>query len=109
MFNFVQKSLRFTVLTGPIKNSTKGLLTFVTKSSHITEEPAVLVGAAAEAVNKKQAETVNILMNYMSETTFEAIITPDNEESPYEIWSAIVRCGAYIGKGVTAGLSSCCR
>ncbi|KNZ59042.1 uncharacterized protein VP01_1810g3 [Puccinia sorghi] len=43
-----------------------------------------------EAINIKHAETVDTLMNYMSETTFKAIITPQNEENPYKIWSSIL-------------------
>ncbi|KNZ50325.1 hypothetical protein VP01_448g6 [Puccinia sorghi] len=45
---------------------------------YITEVPGVLSGAAAEAVNKNHAETVDILMNYMSETAFEALYTCKN-------------------------------
>ena len=61
----------------------KGLLKYILKVL------IPLAGAAAEAVNKKHTETVNILMNFMSETAFEAIITPNNEENPYKIWSSI--------------------
>ncbi|KNZ63360.1 uncharacterized protein VP01_11551g1 [Puccinia sorghi] len=46
----------------------KGLL------KYISEVPAILAGAAAEAVNKKHTETIDILMNYMSETAFKEII-----------------------------------
>ncbi|KNZ63761.1 hypothetical protein VP01_11046g1, partial [Puccinia sorghi] len=42
--------------------------------------PTALSGSASENVNKKHAETVNILMNYMSKTAFKAVVTPDNEE-----------------------------
>ncbi|KNZ59304.1 hypothetical protein VP01_1762g3 [Puccinia sorghi] len=52
---------------------------------YITEAPVALAGAAANAANKKHTETVDILMNYMSETAFEAVVTPDNKESPFEI------------------------
>ncbi|KNZ49557.1 uncharacterized protein VP01_4940g1 [Puccinia sorghi] len=58
---------------------------------YITKVPGVLSGAAAEAINKKHAEMVDILMNYMSEIAFEAVVTPDNEESPFEIWNSIIR------------------
>ncbi|KNZ61831.1 uncharacterized protein VP01_13512g1, partial [Puccinia sorghi] len=57
-------------------------------TKYILEVPVPLAGAAAEAVSKKHAKTVDILMNFMSETAFEAVITPENEESPYEIWNA---------------------
>ncbi|KNZ53707.1 hypothetical protein VP01_315g2 [Puccinia sorghi] len=30
--------------------------------------------------------TPDILMNYMTETVFELVITPDNEENPHQIW-----------------------
>ncbi|KNZ60175.1 uncharacterized protein VP01_15g9 [Puccinia sorghi] len=45
--------------------------------------------AVAKAVAKKHAETVDILMNYMTENVFESVITPDNEESPHQIWTSI--------------------
>jgi hypothetical protein len=62
----------------------RGLLKYVL-------EPAVpLAGAAADAVAKKHNETVDILMNYMTETVFESVITPDNEDSPYGIWTNII-------------------
>ncbi|KNZ44439.1 uncharacterized protein VP01_9168g1, partial [Puccinia sorghi] len=57
---------------------------------YIMEVPAVLAEAAAKAVNRKHTETVDILMNYVSETVFEAIVTPDNEENPYKILNSIV-------------------
>jgi hypothetical protein len=58
-------------------------------------EPAVpLSGASADAVAKKHNKTVDILMNYMTETVFESVITPENEDSPYGIWSNIVSCFA---------------
>ncbi|KNZ62325.1 uncharacterized protein VP01_12846g1, partial [Puccinia sorghi] len=56
-------------------------------TKYILEVPVPLAGAAAKAVSKKHAEKVDILMNFMSETAFKAIITPDNEESPYKIWN----------------------
>ncbi|KNZ48834.1 uncharacterized protein VP01_5385g1 [Puccinia sorghi] len=59
---------------------------------YITEAPVELSGAAADAVNKKHTETVNILMNYMSETAFEAVVIPDNKKSPFKIWSSITLC-----------------
>ncbi|PLW26249.1 hypothetical protein PCANC_26631 [Puccinia coronata f. sp. avenae] len=62
----------------------KGLL------KYITEPPVPLSGAAAEAVNKKHAETFDILMNYMSETAFESVITPENKENPHGIWTQII-------------------
>ncbi|PLW49320.1 hypothetical protein PCASD_02649 [Puccinia coronata f. sp. avenae] len=62
----------------------KGLL------KYILEFPVPLSGAAANAVAKKHAKTVDILMNFMSETAFESVITPDNEDSPYGIWTQIV-------------------
>ncbi|KNZ43831.1 uncharacterized protein VP01_9820g1, partial [Puccinia sorghi] len=45
----------------------KGLIKYITKV------PVTLAGAAANAVNKKHAETVDILMKYMSKTAFEAV------------------------------------
>ncbi|KNZ52443.1 hypothetical protein VP01_3573g3 [Puccinia sorghi] len=39
---------------------------------YITEVPGIFSGAAAEAVNKKHAETVDILMNYMKATSHNA-------------------------------------
>ncbi|PLW27599.1 hypothetical protein PCASD_21002 [Puccinia coronata f. sp. avenae] len=30
-------------------------------------------------------------MNFMSETAFEAVISPDNKESPFDIWAQIIR------------------
>ncbi|KNZ54023.1 hypothetical protein VP01_3070g1 [Puccinia sorghi] len=50
---------------------------------YITEVPAVLAGAAAEAVNEKHAETVDILMNFMSETAFEAKGKKKGRRGPY--------------------------
>lgn len=61
----------------------KGLLKYV------LEPPTQFIGAVAEAFNKKLAETVDTLMNYMSATAFDAIITPANEEDPYAIWMKI--------------------
>lgn len=61
----------------------KGLL------KYIFEPPVQLAGAAQDAVAKKHAETVDILMNFMSETAFESVITPDNEENPFAIWTQI--------------------
>ncbi|KNZ45065.1 putative signal peptide protein [Puccinia sorghi] len=48
-----------------------------------------LSGAAADAIINKNTEKVDILMNFMSETAFKAIITPDNEENRFEIWNLI--------------------
>lgn len=62
----------------------KGLL------KHVVDPAALLSGAAAENVSKKQAEAVDILMNYMSETAFEAVVTLDNKGSPFEIWNSII-------------------
>ncbi|PLW07267.1 hypothetical protein PCANC_26494 [Puccinia coronata f. sp. avenae] len=45
----------------------KGLLKYILKF------PVPLSGAAANAVAKKHAETVDILMNFMSETAFESV------------------------------------
>lgn len=45
---------------------------------YILEVPVPLSEAAAEAVHKKHMETVDILMNYMSETAFKAMVTPEN-------------------------------
>ncbi|KNZ54915.1 uncharacterized protein VP01_2818g6 [Puccinia sorghi] len=56
---------------------------------YILEPGVPLSGAAADAVAKKHHETVDILMNFMSETVFESVITPENEESPHNIWTAI--------------------
>ncbi|KNZ52596.1 hypothetical protein VP01_3507g4 [Puccinia sorghi] len=39
---------------------------------YITEVTVALVGAAAKAVNKKHAKTVDILMKFMSKMAFEA-------------------------------------
>jgi hypothetical protein len=57
---------------------------------YIVDPPVPLAGAAANAVAKKRAETVDILMNYMSETAFESFITPENEENPHAIWTQII-------------------
>ena len=57
---------------------------------YINEPPVPLAGASAKAVTKKRAEVVDILMKFMSETAFESIITPDNEESPHAIWTQII-------------------
>ena len=57
---------------------------------YILKPPVPLSGAAANAVAKKHAKTVDILMNFISETAFESVITPDNEDSPHGIWSQIV-------------------
>lgn len=62
----------------------KGLL------KHVTQPAAPLAGAVAETAAKKQAEAVDILMNYMSDTAFEAVVTPDNEEDPHAIWLKII-------------------
>lgn len=35
---------------------------------------------------------MDILVNFMSETAFEAITTPDHEENPYEIWNSNICC-----------------
>ncbi|KNZ53853.1 uncharacterized protein VP01_3118g3 [Puccinia sorghi] len=51
--------------------------------NYILETPVPLLGAAAKAVAKKHAETVDILMNYMTETVFESVVTPKNGESPF--------------------------
>ena len=57
---------------------------------YVLEPPIPLGGAAADAVAKKRNETVDILMNYMTETVFESVITPDNEDNPHGIWANIV-------------------
>ncbi|KNZ46535.1 uncharacterized protein VP01_7196g1 [Puccinia sorghi] len=44
-------------------------------TKYILKAPVPLVGAAAEEVNKKLAEKVDILIKYMSETAFKAVIT----------------------------------
>ncbi|KNZ52648.1 uncharacterized protein VP01_3491g1, partial [Puccinia sorghi] len=44
---------------------------------YILEPGVPLSGAAANAVAKKHHETVNILMNFMSETVFKSVITPE--------------------------------
>ncbi|KNZ47854.1 uncharacterized protein VP01_6091g1 [Puccinia sorghi] len=49
---------------------------------YITEVPAILNGAAAEAVKKKHAETINILMNFMSETAFQAVSLQTSKKVP---------------------------
>ena len=58
---------------------------------YIKKLPIPLGGAAANAFAKKRAKVVKILMNYMSETTFKAVITPENEESLFNIWAQIIR------------------
>ena len=57
---------------------------------YVLEPPISLGGAATDAVAKKHNETVDILMNYMTETVFESVITPDNEDNPHGIWANIV-------------------
>jgi hypothetical protein len=63
----------------------KGLMEYITKAL------VPLSGAATNAVAKKhtESETIDILMNYMSETAFESIITPKNKENPQGIWTQI--------------------
>lgn len=64
----------------------KGLLQHcLTDSSHSLE------GAALTAVKKKLNETVDILMNYLGNSAFNAIITPDNEGDPFLIWTRITK------------------
>ena len=57
---------------------------------YILEPPTALAGAAADAVAKKHAKTVDILMNYMSKTAFKAVGTPNNKDSPHGIWTQII-------------------
>jgi hypothetical protein len=66
----------------------KGLL------KYILELPVQLADTAHDAVAKKHAETVDILMNFMRETAFESVITPDNEDNPFAIWNQIISCYA---------------
>lgn len=61
----------------------KGLLKYVLQPA------APLTGTVADTAAKKQAEAVDILMNYMSDIAFEAVVTPDNEEDPHAIWTKI--------------------
>ncbi|KNZ62766.1 uncharacterized protein VP01_1225g12 [Puccinia sorghi] len=67
-----------------LTSQSKGLTKYILKL------PVPLVGVAAEAVNKKHAETVDILINYMSKMAFKAVITHDKEENPYEIWNTVI-------------------
>ncbi|PLW12838.1 hypothetical protein PCANC_19202 [Puccinia coronata f. sp. avenae] len=64
----------------------KGLL------KHILEPPVALAGAAHDAVAKKNAETVDILMKFMSKTAFESVITPNDKDNPHAIWNQIISC-----------------
>jgi hypothetical protein len=56
----------------------KGLIKYITKP------PVQLAGSAANAVAKKHAKVVNILMTFMSKTTFKEFITPNNQEIPFK-------------------------
>ena len=58
-----------------------------------TSEPtdvSMLSGAALTNANKKRNEAVDILMNYMGDDAFNAVITPENDEKPHLIWSKII-------------------
>ncbi|PLW34183.1 hypothetical protein PCASD_13302 [Puccinia coronata f. sp. avenae] len=66
----------------------KGLL------KYILEPPVALAGAAHDAVAKKNAETVDILMKFMSKTAFESVITPNDKDNPHAIWNQIISCYA---------------
>jgi hypothetical protein len=66
----------------------KGLIKYINKP------PIPLAGAAVNAVAKKRAKLVNIPMNYVSEIAFKAVITPENEESPFNIW--VLWCSIYV-------------
>ncbi|KNZ50718.1 uncharacterized protein VP01_4275g4 [Puccinia sorghi] len=46
---------------------------------YITEAWVALSGAAADVVNKKHAKTVDILMNYMSETAFKTVVSDSGQ------------------------------
>jgi hypothetical protein len=61
---------------------------------YVLGPPVPLGGAAAKAVAKKHNEIVDILMNYMTETIFRSVITPENKDSPHGIWTNIVFCFA---------------
>ncbi|KNZ44839.1 hypothetical protein VP01_8773g1, partial [Puccinia sorghi] len=87
-------------------------------SSHHSKDQ-ILDGEPALDENNNMIICVIILAK-LSATTHNNVVTSANEEDAIALWKAILkrftstepsncaRCGAYIGKGVTAGLSSCC-
>ncbi|OAV84751.1 hypothetical protein PTTG_31092, partial [Puccinia triticina 1-1 BBBD Race 1] len=51
---------------------------------------AGLNGAAAEAVGKKHAETIDFLFQFISEGVFKTVVNTDNAEDPHRVWMSIL-------------------
>ncbi|KNZ46381.1 uncharacterized protein VP01_7318g1, partial [Puccinia sorghi] len=59
--------------------------------SYVTEPPDLTqAGVISIATRDKLAEAMNILIDYLSELAFDAVVTPSNEEDPHALWNKII-------------------